>query len=121
MFYVEDSQNGIFVDAERFDAIRHANGKICLVLSGDDIPIKNGQTTLHKSSTEEKIEIVVKGFKKTSLGQMTMQELNAQGMNGAFYTYIRDAMLRDFWIYLKGVYPNITLESPITIVYFKRV
>ena len=123
MFYDENAttEGAIFVDAERFDAIRQANVKTCLVLLGDDIPIKKGKTTLHKSSSEEQVEIVIKGIKKTFLGQITMREFEAQGVNGAYYDYIRDAMLGDFWMYLGRYYPDITLESPVTIVYFKCV
>ena len=123
MFYDENTttEGGIFVDAERFDAIRKTNGKTCLILLGDDHPIKNGKTTFNKSNTAEEVKVVIKGVKKTSLGQMTMRELEAQGMDGASYDYIRDAMLAYFWMYLTRFYPDITPESPVTIVYFNCV
>lgn len=78
--------------------------------SSDGTPVFQG---------EDRVRVRVTGVKRVTLGELTMNDLLAEGMNAKEYGYDLEAMLYAFWADMGRFYPGIDLESDVTVIYFK--
>ena len=112
--------------ATEFFPIVFNKSKTCTVRTGHR-NVRPGLMTIRSADGsivadgEDSVTVRVTGVKHTTLGELTMRDLLAEGMDATAFDYNFERMLYAFWADMGKFYPDITLESPVTVINFKLV